>query len=236
MWAEGAEGWHIPGGLAVPFLGPGAIGPDELVDGRVPSLALRLGQLESSIEGWNWVAPEELSAERTMSVLADGDIYFSTMEPILRTAAESGLGRLVLHTWSPALGRLSALPVRVRAEADAEMRTVLRIREDGYSMVHEEQALLTVSRVQPDALIRLYQAMLELVGDSTVEELLISVEDGSADWGSIMNVANALSYRRDLVVGEATSADRVLLQSTPLLSEAGPVPLFPQGIVLSGPL
>lgn len=230
QWA--AEEWHFPGQRSLTFDWPGAIGGDQIVEGRVPALADTLTALEHQLQQWAWVPTEELGDERSISVMADGDTYFSTMEPLLLTAQDLGYERLTMHVWSRALANLTAHPVRFGADV-SEGALHLRLREDGYTLRVDGADVLTVTRVTPDALLSIHRRIADLEPQTRSGSLLISVEDGSADWGSVMNLVGALAYERP----DAATAtnDRELLRLPALLNDSGPVLLVAQGIVLAGP-
>jgi hypothetical protein len=230
QWAEGD--WHFPGRSALAFEWPGAIGGDQLVEGRVPALSDLLGDLELQLQQWPWVPGEELSEDRSLSIVADGDTYFSTMEPILLTAQDLGYTRLIMHVWSRSLNSLTAHPIRFGADVD-EGSIHLRLREDGYTLRFQGADVLTATRVTPDALLLLYRRIAELDATARSGSLLITVEDGSADWGSVMNLVAAVAYEREGT--ETATTDRDLLRSSSVLNDTGPVLLVAQGIVLSGP-
>lgn len=66
-----------------------------------------------------------------MSVVADGNLYYGSFQPIVRTLLAGGWSPVVLHTLTGKEGRLSAAPIRFVEKAPEGTGRIL-IRTDGY--------------------------------------------------------------------------------------------------------
>lgn len=238
VYAESEAGYHLPGQQVLRFERPGAIaGADLLIseDGTpatVPSVHEALMALETAVTAMPWVDFADRSAPNAVSVLVDGDTYYSSLEPVVLTAVADGYDPIVFHTWNETRLELTALPMRIVPQLP-DSGLILTVREDGYVLQQADGSgtPLLVSRVTSGSLRTLHDAVLAEVSANPDITLSIQVDDGTADFGIIANLVSALAYHRRL---EDVTTDRGLLESSVEFVEGVPRLVFPQGILLAG--
>ena len=238
VYAESEAGYHLPGQQVLRFERPGAIaGTDLLIaeDGSpatVPLVHEALMALETAITAMPWVDFADRSAPNAVSILVDGDTYFSSLEPVVLTAISDGYDPVVFHMWNETRQELTALPMRMVQQLPGA-GLVLTVREDGYVLQRADGSgtPLLVSRVTSGSLRTLHDAVVAEVAASPDIALSIQVDDGTADFGIIANLVSALAYHRQL---EDVTTDRGLLESSVEFVEGVPRLVFPQGILLAG--
>jgi hypothetical protein len=239
VYAEAEAGYHLPGQQILQFERPGAIaGADLLIpeDGTlptVPSVHVALLALETAVTAMPWVDFADRSAPNALSVLVDGDTYFSSLEPVVLTAVADGYDPVVFHTWNETRQELTALPMRLVQQFSGS-GLVLTVREDGYVLQQADGSgtPLLVSRVNAGSLRTLHDAALSEVAANPGVTLSIQVDDGTADFGILANLVSALAYYRVL---DDVTTDRGLLEAAVEFAEGAPRLLFPQGILLGSP-
>ncbi len=232
VYAEAESGYHVPGVSALPFERPGAIAGADLTESGVPRLHDALVVLEQAVQSMPWVSPEEREASaRALSVLVDGDTYFSSLEPVVMTASAAGYAPILLHTWHAGHAELTALPVRV-GEALPVDGLRLTVREDGYVLQRADGTgdSVLVSRVTEGSLVTLHRAALGMLEGLATPTLAVQIDDGTADFGILANLVSAMAYARPLT--DAMS-DIALLRAVPEFAEGAPALLFPAGIFVA---
>lgn len=232
-------GWGFPGRQLVAFDRLGAIPPDALVDERVPALTESLEAMEGWLSGERWLPPEETrrdGSEVGVSLVADGDTYFSTLRPVLRALSESAYSPVALHTWRPDSQTLDAVAVRLVDGVGTE-DNVLVVRADGYVLQpYDPENLLapiTVSRADLAPNLSLHRALVGGIADGTIDPnraLTIRVDDNAVDYGILAHLVAAIGFERE--VDDLTS-DRELLRAPILRDDGVPRVLNPAGLRLA---
>ena len=234
-----SEGWLPPGSDILAFDGPGAIPPSAIEDGSVPAVEEALVSLESLLTDAAWLPLEETRRETGsvgVSVIADGDTYFSTLRPILAALFEEEYGPIALHTVDTESQLLDAVAVRLVA-AVAVHDNVITVREDGYLVAGYDpenlRAPSTISRVAPGALVTLHRAIVQGFEDGTLDPeqpLTVRVDDNTVDFGVLAHLLAAVSFARE---GADAETDAALLRSPIVESDGTPQVLAPRGLRLS---
>lgn len=234
------EGWLPPGADVLAFDGPGAIPPSAIVDDSVPAVEEALASLEGLLGDAAWLPVEETrrdSGSVGISVVADGDTYYSTLRPILAALFRQDYGPIALHTLDIESQTLDAVAVRL-VEGVAVRDNVITVREDGYLVSGYDPENLrtptTVSRVEPGALVTLHRAIVDGFEDGTLdpdEPLTVRVDDNTVDYGVLAHLLAAVSFAR--LGGSEVTSDVELLRSPIVESEGRPQVLAARGLRLS---
>jgi hypothetical protein len=234
-----SEGWLLPGRTILEFDGPGAIPPDAIVGDTAPAIEAAFDELEIVLDGATWMPVEEtrgVGVSVGVSVIADGDTYYSTMRPLLRALWNREYGPIALHTLSEETQQLDAVAVRL-VDGVATLDNVVVVREDGYLVKGYDPENLrtptTVSRIAPGALLTLHTTVVEGFASGMLDPdqpLTVQVDDNSIDYGVLAHMLAAISFARDL---EGVSTDLELLRAP--ISFDGEVPnvLAPRGLRLA---
>ncbi len=233
------EGWLLPGRTIIDFDGPGAIPPSAIEADSAPAVEAAFGELEAVLEGADWVPIEErrgVGVSVGVSVIADGDTYYSTMRPLLRALWNQEYGPIALHTLNSETQQLDAVAVRL-VEGVAALDNVVVVREDGYLVKGYDPENLrtptTVSRIAPGALLTLHNAIVEGFESGVLDPdqpLTVQVDDNSIDYGVLAHMLAAISFARDR---ENVSTDLELLRSPIVFDEDIPDVLAPRGLRLA---
>lgn len=235
--ADEQLGFAWPGRWATRFEGEGAISPDAIEGDRVAALTAAMEELDRAVATAPWATVEQQRGPggvlEGVSVVADGNLYYGSFQPIVRTLLAGGWSPVVLHTLTGKEGRLSAAPIRFVEKAPEGTGRIL-IRTDGYII---EPALGTGAKSEmvpwtaPGSLLRLYR-FFESARDGAAarEPWVIQVDDAATDVGILVHLVSAISYRR--IVDGGGRRDRSLLESPLVLRDGLPEPLWPGGFVI----
>jgi hypothetical protein len=168
-----------------------------------------------------------------VSVVADGNLYYGSFQPIVRTLLAGGWSPVMLHTLTGKEERLSAAPIQFVEKAPEGTGRIL-IRTDGYII---EPALGTDAKSEmvpwtaSGSLLRLYR-FFESARDGAAarQPWVIQVDDAATDVGILVHLVSAISYRRTL--DASGRRDRSLLEAPLVLRDGLPEPLWPGGFVI----
>ena len=237
-------GWGFPGRELLAFEGFGTVPNSAVEDRALPAVSAQLEEMEGFLAEANWLPFEEarsLSEEGEpsavgISIIADGDTYFSTLRPLMESLRLLNYSPIALHTMHAESGALDAVAVRLVAEPDEE-DNVLIVREDGYVIQPFDPTHLVtpmaVSRVTPNALVALHNTLTESFADGTLNPerpLTVRVDDNSVDYAILAHMLTAVGFVRDM---DGVTTDLELLQA-PIITEDGiPGVLAPAGLRLS---
>lgn len=234
-----AEGWLLPGHTLIEFDGPGAIPPGAIEGDSAPAVESAFDELEALLDGAAWMPLEEtrgVGVAVGVSVIADGDTYYSTMRPILRALWNREYGPIALHTLNEETGQLDAVAVRL-VEGVATLDNVVVVREDGYLVKGYDPENLrtptTVSRIAPGALLTLHNTIVEGFTSGMLDPdqpLTVQVDDNSIDYGVLAHMLAAISFARDL---DGVATDLELLRAPIAFDEDVPHVLAPRGLRLA---
>lgn len=235
-----AAGWGFPGRALVTFERFGAVPNDALVDGQMPAVREDLETMETFLAEQGFLPAEEARTdgrEVGVSLIADGEIYFSTLRPLLETLRGAGYSPIALHTLHAPSGQLDAVAVRLVPMANPEDNLVI-VREDGYVVQPYDPDAMTppiaISRVTPNALLILHQTLVSGLADGTLNPerpLTVRVDDNAVDYAILAHLLAAVGFDRDL---EGVTSDAELLRA-PIRTDADSVPvvLAPAGVRLA---
>lgn len=235
--ADEQLGFAWPGRWATHFEGEGAISPDAIEGDRVPALTAAMEELDRAVATAPWANVEQQRGPggvlEGVSVVADGNLYYGSFQPIVRTLLAGGWSPVVLHTLTGKEGQLSAAPIRFVEKAPEGTGRIL-IRTDGYII---EPPLGTDAKSEmvpwtaPGSLLRLYRFFeAARSGAAAQKPWVIQVDDAATDVGILVHLVSAISYRRTLD-GEGRR-DRSLLEAPMVLRDGLPEPLWPGGFVI----
>lgn len=235
--ADEQLGFAWPGRWATRFEGEGAISPDAIEGDGVPALTAAMEELDRAVSTAPWATVEQQRGAggvlEGVSVVADGNLYYGSFQPIVRTLLEGGWAPVVLHALAGREGALSAAPIRFVEKAPEGTGRIL-IRTDGYII---EPALGTDAKSEmipwtaPGSLLRVYRFFeAARSGAAAAKPWVIQVDDAATDVGILVHLVSAISYRRTLD-GEGRR-DRSLLEAPLVLRDGLPEPLWPGGFVI----
>ncbi len=235
--ADEPLGFAWPGRWATRFEGEGAISPEAIEGDRVPALTAAMEELDRAVATAPWATVEQQRGPggvlEGVSVVADGNLYYGSFQPIVRTLLAGGWSPVVLHTLTGKEGRLSAAPIRFVEKAPEGTGRIL-IRTDGYII---EPALGTDAKSEmvpwtaQGSLLRLYRFFeAARSGAAAQKPWVIQVDDAATDVGILVHLVSAISYRRTL--DAAGRRDRSLLEAPLVLRDGLPEPLWPGGFVI----
>lgn len=235
--ADEQLGFAWPGRWATRFEGEGAISPDAIEGEGVPALTAAMEELDRAVATAPWATVEQQRGPggvlEGVSVVADGNLYYGSFQPIVRTLLAGGWSPVVLHTLTGKEGRLSAAPIRFVEKAPEGTGRIL-IRTDGYII---EPALGTDAKSEmvpwtaPGSLLRLYRFFeAARSGAAAQKPWVIQVDDAATDVGILVHLVSAISYRRTL--DASGRRDRSLLEAPLVLRDGLPEPLWPGGFVI----
>lgn len=235
--ADEQLGFAWPGRWVTRFEGEGAISPDAIEGDEVPALTAAMDELDRAVATAPWATVEQQRGSggvlEGVSVVADGNLYYGSFQPIVRTLLAGGWSPVVLHTLTGKEGRLSAAPIRFVEKAPEGTGRIL-IRTDGYII---EPALGTDAKSEmvpwtaAGSLLRLYRFFeAARSGAAAQKPWVIQVDDAATDVGILVHLVSAISYRRTLD-GEGRR-DRSLLEAPLVLRDGLPEPLWPGGFVI----
>ena len=235
--ADEQLGFAWPGRWATRFEGEGAISPDAIEGEGVPALTAAMEELDRAVATAPWATVEQQRGPggvlEGVSVVADGNLYYGSFQPVVRTLLAGGWSPVVLHTLTGKEGRLSAAPIRFVEKAPEGTGRIL-IRTDGYII---EPALGTDAKSEmvpwtaQGSLLRLYRFFeAARSGAAAQKPWVIQVDDAATDVGILVHLVSAISYRRTL--DASGRRDRSLLESPLVLRDGLPEPLWPGGFVI----
>lgn len=235
--ADEQLGFAWPGRWATRFEGEGAISPDAIDGDDVPALTAAMEELDRAVSTAPWATVEQQRGPggvlEGVSVVADGNLYYGSFQPIVRTLLAGGWSPVVLHTLTGKEGRLSAAPIRFVEKAPEGTGRIL-IRTDGYII---EPALGTDAKSEmipwtaPGSLLRVYRFFEGgRTGAAARQPWVIQVDDAATDVGILVHLVSAISYLRSL--DRDGGRDRSLLESPLVLRDGLPEPLWPGGFVI----
>ena len=235
--ADEALGLAWPGTWATRFEGEGAISPEAIDGDSVPALASTMEAVDRAIASAPWASVEQQPSPEGVlegvSVVADGNLYYGSFQPIVHTLLAGGWSPVVLHAFAGSEGPLSAAPIRFVDKAPDGTGRIL-IRTDGYII---ESALGTDAKSEmipwtaPGALLRVYRFFeAARTGAAAAQPWVIQVDDAATDVGILVHLVSAISYRRQ--IASNAGRDRALLESPLVLRDGLPEPLWPGGFVI----
>lgn len=235
--ADEPLGFAWPGRWATRFEGEGAISPDAIEGDRLPALTAAMEELDRAVATAPWATVEQQRGPggvlEGVSVVADGNLYYGSFQPIVRTLLAGGWSPVMLHTLTGKEERLSAAPIQFVEKAPEGTGRIL-IRTDGYII---EPALGTDAKSEmvpwtaSGSLLRLYR-FFESARDGAAarQPWVIQVDDAATDVGILVHLVSAISYRRTL--DASGRRDRSLLEAPLVLRDGLPEPLWPGGFVI----
>ncbi len=235
--ADEQLGFAWPGRWTTHFEGEGAISPDAIEGDGVPALTAAMEELDRAVSTAPWATVEQQRGPggvlEGVSVVADGNLYYGSFQPIVRTLLEGGWAPVVLHTLTGKEGRLSAAPIRFVEKAPEGTGRIL-IRTDGYII---EPALGTDAKSEmipwtaPGSLLRVYRFFEGgRTGAAARQPWVIQVDDAATDVGILVHLVSAISYLRTL--DRDGGRDRSLLEAPLVVHDGLPEPLWPGGFVI----
>lgn len=235
--APAAAAFAWPGRTATRFEGEGAISPDAIEGESVPALAATMDEVDSLLRGAPWLSVEQQSSPdgvlEGVSVVADGNLYYGSFQPIVHTLLAGGWSPVVLHALAGRDGALSAAPIRFVEKAPEGTGRIL-IRTDGYIL---EAPLGTDAKSEmipwtaPGSLLRVYRFFdAGRTSEAGGRPWVIQVDDAATDIGILVHLVSAIAYRRQ-VPGDA-SRDKSLLEAPLSMRDGLPEPLWPGGFVI----
>lgn len=237
---EVAGGWAYPGSEIVRFDGFGAVGADALEGDTLPAMVGALGELEEWLDENAPLPPEErftASSSPGISLIADGDLYYSSLRPVLGSLLSVGYSPIALHTLHRSTGALDAVAVRL-VYTPAESDNLLIVREDGYLLQVWDPENLTppvrIARTDEAPALAVHRALREGFASGALDAsrpLTIRVDDNSVDFGILAHLLSAVSFERDL---DGVERDPDLLRAPIVrVADGEPQVLCPAGLRLA---
>ncbi|MFT4704234.1 MAG: hypothetical protein ACI81R_001930 [Bradymonadia bacterium] len=213
---------EVPQTQLLAFDGPGRLPVDALDGAMLP--ALRDALAERDAEG------------QPISIVVDGNVYFSTLRAVLHTLAQLDIARPRLLGVAENRDLFVSVPIDVSTALEP-VHHALMMRSDGYFVrpydetgLGEQHSITLTAEAPLLEVARLLEDLFDSGRARGDLSLTVIVDDPTADVGVLFHLLDAIVWRRDLVM---VDDDLSFLRAAPSRVDGVPRALVPAGVRLS---